>query len=49
MRAGLDLEVLPGLHLDISGNYCFNDTADLKDSHSDIDTISLGAALRIEL
>ncbi|HBT96307.1 MAG TPA: hypothetical protein DEB25_00955 [Desulfobulbaceae bacterium] len=50
LRAGLDLEILPGLHLDISGNYRFNDSADLSDSAKDIDTdtIFLGATARIE-
>ena len=51
LRAGLDLELLPGLHLDVSGNYRFNDSADLKDSQRDIDTdtVFLGATVRIEL
>jgi len=51
LRAGLDLEFLPGLHLDISGNYRFNDTAELHDSATNIDTdtIFLGATVRIEL
>jgi len=51
LRAGLDLEFLPGLFLDISANYRFNDKADLHNSATDIDTdtIFLGAAVRIAL
>jgi hypothetical protein len=51
LRVGFDLEFLPGLHLDLSGNYRFNDTCDLKDDDADIDTdtVFLGAALRVEL
>lgn len=51
LRAGVDIEVLSGLHLDISVQYRFNDTADLKDENSEIDadTLYLGAALRISL
>lgn len=49
LRAGIDLELLPSLHLDISANYRFNDTADLKDDDREIDTdtIFLGACLRL--
>lgn len=51
LRAGLDLEVLPSLYLDISANYRFNDKADLDDSDRkiDTDTIFLGAAVRFAL
>ena len=51
LRAGLNFQVLPGLFLDIFGNYRFNEEADLKDSDTkiDTDTIFLGAALRISL
>lgn len=47
-KAGLDLELLPNLRLDINANYRFNDTADLNDDTRDIDTdtVFLGAALR---
>ncbi len=49
-KAGLDLEVLPSLHLDISANYRFNDRADLSNDATDVDTdtVFLGAALRLE-
>ncbi|MFP4353243.1 MAG: hypothetical protein ACLFRP_09220 [Puniceicoccaceae bacterium] len=51
LRAGFDLEIFSGLHLDISANYRFNDTADLSDSDTriDTDTVFLGAALRLAL
>ncbi|HMP72505.1 MAG TPA: outer membrane beta-barrel protein [Kiritimatiellia bacterium] len=47
-RAGLDLEVLPGIHLDLNANYRFNDKTDLEgsDTNIDTDTIFFGAALR---
>jgi hypothetical protein len=47
-KAGLDLELLPNLRLDINANYRFNDTADLSDKsrNIDTDTVFLGAALR---
>lgn len=50
-RVGLNFQVLPGLFLDIFGNYRFNDKTDLKDSDTkiDTDTVFLGAALRISL
>lgn len=51
LRAGLNLEILPSLYLDLSGNYRFNDSAELKNETSDIDTdtVFLGAAIRIAL
>ena len=51
LRAGLNLELLPRIFVDISANYRFNDTAELKDEDTDIDTdtIFLGAALRFAL
>lgn len=51
LRAGLNLEVLPGIFADIYANYRFNDKADLDDEDRDIDTdtIFLGAAVRIAL
>lgn len=50
-KAGLDLEVLPSLYLDISANYRFNDSADLGEDEKDIDTdtVFLGAAIRVAL
>ncbi|MCC5850016.1 MAG: hypothetical protein JJU29_18165 [Verrucomicrobia bacterium] len=51
LRVGLNFQVLPGLFLDIFGNYRFNDETDLKDEDTklDTDTVFLGAALRISL
>lgn len=51
LRAGVDLEVLPRVHVDVNGNYQFTDFASLKDieDNVDTDTITLGAAIRIEL
>lgn len=49
LRAGVNLEILPNLYCDIYGTYRFNDSADLDNEHTDIDsdTIYLGAMLRI--
>lgn len=51
LKAGLDLELLPRVHLDIAANYRFNDQSDIENSTTDIDTdtIFLGAALRLAL
>ncbi|MCX7819289.1 MAG: hypothetical protein N2652_08785 [Kiritimatiellae bacterium] len=51
LRAGVDIEVLRGLHLDVAVQYRFHDTADLKDENLEIDsdTVYLGAALRLAL
>ena len=48
-KAGLDLELLPSLFLDISACYRFNSRFDFEDSmHKiDTDTVFLGAAARI--
>lgn len=49
LKAGFDMEMLPGIYLDISANYRFSEKTELKDSETDIDTdtIFLGAAVRI--
>ncbi len=49
LRAGVDLEILSSLRLDIYATYRFQDTADLKGDDTDIDTdtVFLGAALRL--
>ena len=49
LRAGLDLELVPTLYLDINANYRFEDWDKPKDIVKDIDTdvMTLGAALRI--
>lgn len=51
LRAGLNLELLPGSFLDVSANYRFNDSEGLENERTDIDadTVFLGAALRFAL
>ncbi len=51
LRAGFNLEILPGLYWDIYGTYRFNDSADLDDDATDIDsdTVFLGTIIRIAL
>lgn len=49
VRAGIDLELLPALRLDINANYHFTDFDSIKtiDQDVDTDTITLGAMLRL--
>jgi hypothetical protein len=49
LRAGLDLEILPSIFLDINGNYRFEnwDVDDVKED-VDTDTVNLGAVVRLE-
>jgi hypothetical protein len=49
VKAGLNLELIPSLFLDISANYRFNSDTQFKDDDTDIDTdtVFLGAALRL--
>ena len=51
LRAGIDLELLPSIRLDINANYTFTDFERIKTVDKDIDTdnVTLGAMLRIEL
>lgn len=51
LRAGIDLELLPELHVDVNANYQFSewDGINTLDEDVDSDTITLGAALRIDL
>ena len=51
LKAGINLELLPGIYWDIYGNYRFNDSADFDDDDTDIDTdtVFLGMAVRIAL
>ena len=51
LRAGLDLEILNNLYLDINLNYQFMDWDDLNDELDlvDTDTVTLGAAIRVTL
>jgi hypothetical protein len=51
LRAGLDLELLPMLRLDINANYRFNKWKNLVDVITEdisTDTVTLGAALRLQ-
>ena len=50
LRAGLDLQVLPYIHLDINANYRFEDWNDISDVDEDIssDTVTLGGAIRLQ-
>lgn len=45
LRAGVDLELLPSLHLDVNGNYQFTKWNDWD--KFDTDTITLGAQARL--
>ena len=51
LKTGLDMELLPNFFVDISANYRFNETSQLKDraTNIDTDTVFLGAAIRIGL
>lgn len=51
LRAGFNLNLFPGLFVDLSANYRFNDSSDLKDKEKNIDTdtVFLGAAVRFAL
>ena len=49
LRVGLDLELLPNIHLDINANYRVTEWNDIDaEGHSiDSDTITVGGALRV--
>ena len=47
LRVGVDIEVLPRIHLDIHGNYLFNSFSDIDGANED--SITLGAIGRIAL
>ncbi|MGI9492367.1 MAG: hypothetical protein ACR2QF_08220 [Geminicoccaceae bacterium] len=47
LRAGLDFELLPQIHLDIHGNYIFNAFSDIDGASED--SITLGAIARLAL
>ena len=46
-RVGLDIEILPSIHLDINANYIFNAFSDIDGA--DEDSITLGAIGRLAL
>jgi hypothetical protein len=49
LRAGLDLELLPGLHLDVQANYRFEEWKNLSEVADDVDTdsVTLGVGVRL--
>lgn len=50
LRAGLDLEVAPGVFLDINANYRFQDSEVLDSlDDEDLDAVMLGAQIRIAI
>lgn len=51
LRAGLDLELLPNVLVEINANYIFMEWEDIHDAGDDIDTdtITLGAMVRVRL
>ncbi|OVE75626.1 hypothetical protein BVX97_04180 [bacterium E08(2017)] len=51
LRGGLDLELLPRIHLDINANYHFTDIGAIDDAidNIDSDTLTIGGMVRIEL
>ena len=49
LRAGINLELLPRIHFDVSGNYRFTEWDDSITRDIDTDTVTLAAAVRFEL
>jgi hypothetical protein len=51
VRAGIELELLPSIYLDINANYHFTDFDSISqlDENVDTDTVTLGAMLRFAL
>ena len=51
LRAGVDLELLPSIFLDVNANYRFDDWDAISSVHDDVDTdtVTLGASVRIQL
>jgi hypothetical protein len=49
LKAGLDLEVLPSVHLDISGNYRFTEWDDSVTEDIGTDTVTIAVAARVAL
>lgn len=49
LRGGVNLEILPDVYWDIYGLYRFNDSAEMDNEETDIDTdtVFLGSALRL--
>jgi hypothetical protein len=51
LRAGIDLDLLPRVHVDVNANYHFAEWDGINevDERLDSDTITLGAAVRVDL
>ncbi|HEY8241718.1 MAG TPA: hypothetical protein VIH35_09740, partial [Kiritimatiellia bacterium] len=52
LRAGLDLEFIPGIFLDVSARYVVQDIEEVEDEvddNVDTDTVTLGANLRFRI
>ena len=49
LRAGLNVELLPGINVDINANYRFEDWDEFDTGNIDTDTILAGAYVRIAL
>lgn len=47
LRAGVDLTLLPFIHLDINANYRFTDWGEVNGENIGTDTLMLGAAMRL--
>ena len=47
LRAGIDLELIPSIHLDLSANYPFTELDQVSDF--DVDNLSLALFVRVEL
>jgi len=51
IRAGIDVPIFPRIHLDVNANYHFMewDSINELDDQVDIDTVTVGAAVRIQI
>jgi hypothetical protein len=51
IRAGIDVPILPHVHVDVNANYRFMDWENIHDldEHINTDTITVGAAVRIQI
>ena len=49
LRVGINLEILPDIHLDVSGNYRFTEWDDTITENIDTDTVTIAATARFAL
>jgi len=51
IRAGIDVPILPHVHVDLNANYRFMDWDNIHnlDDHINTDTITVGAAVRVQI